>query len=355
MRSINIYELKNWINRYKEVIDGAKVSKVYRTVENGFIFELYKKGLEKKYLYLIPGKSIFLSNKKLKSETDNITTVLRRWFSGASIEINIVDDERVVVFSFRGVNRKLYLEIFSQGNLVVVDENDRIIYAMIYRDFGSRKIAIGEIYSLPKNTLPLPKNPEDILNLSKSSNKKDLVRFLALDLRLTGKYAEKICKEYNLDKSKSPRELTVEESDNIFEGIQRILNGKGIIKYEEDIPKDFEIWDNGELDVNETFEKYYLFHLENKAYIKLREKINEINRILEEQRKAAEENLEKHKIYNAIGNFLSTYTWVFEKKNVDEIRRELESMGIKINKIELKGREIVIDIDEDVLKEYYSA
>jgi len=144
---LNIYELLKWLEENKEKINNAKIKTIHRTYKKGIIIELFKPSLEKKYLYLIPGEVIFLSNTKLKIKTDSFVMKLRKDFSGKNIIINILDFERIVIIEVSNSDKKIIVELFPPGNIIVLD-NNIIEYAQTYKDYGVRKVFKGLEYQV---------------------------------------------------------------------------------------------------------------------------------------------------------------------------------------------------------------
>jgi len=328
---MNIYELIKWLRINKKNIDGSIIKKIYRTYKNGIILELYKPGLEKKYLYLIPGNFVFLSNQKKNLESNSFILRLRKEFNGKNIKVDILDLERVVVVLPNDSSNYLVIELFSEGNIIVLDENWIIKYAMFYKDYKIRKIAKGEKYKVPTSSFSVPNKYEDFYNIIKNSNKKDIVRCLAIDLKLGGKYAEEFLKLSNIEKTKKSQDLSEKEIETLWNVYFNFINNNSIL------------YDNRWVeDIDNVFENIFLKEIEEDTLEKEKQKYL---KIIEEQEIALKEIEKKIEENRKIGEFLMKYAWIFSDYNIERIRKEFENLGINVD-IKEEGRKIIIQLKD---------
>jgi predicted ribosome quality control (RQC) complex YloA/Tae2 family protein len=333
---INYFELKKWYNENAEKINNSIVKNIYN-IEDGVVFELYKPGLENKYLYIIPGKIIFLYNVKEREETNNFILKLRKDFNETRINIEIDNNDKIIII--KNNEKKIYVELFPNGLLIITDYNDTILYANQYKNFGVRKIFRNEKYTKPPGSVNIINNINEFFEKINNTNKKDVVRFLAIDLSLGGKYAEYILKKLNIDKNKSPKELNKEEIEKIYSIYNDIINLKVIID------------ENGNIieDINKYFINLYLNSRENKRIKKLNEEKEKIKRIIEEQKKYLEDiNKEINKL-EKIGEFLNIYSWIFKDYDINNIIEKFREININID-IKKDNKYLIINIDDKYLE-----
>jgi len=333
---LNFLELQKWVRENKDKIDTAIIKKVYRTYKDGIILELFKPNLDKKYLYLIPGLAVFLSDKKINLPANNFVMRLRKDFDGRRIKIYMYDNERILVVQSND-NKKILVELLSPGNIVVVDENDTILYALLQKDFGIRKIKRGEKYIPPPSNFKIPTNFEEFREIIVNSKRKDIVRALAIDLRLGGKYAELLLGELKIDKNKKPKDLSNNELERLWIAYKSFLDSNKVY------------YDEWSEDVNGSIEKFYLRFLEEESLIRLKEKKEKIENILKTQLESKERLQKEIERMQKIGNFLITYSWIFEEYNPEKIKKEFESLGIKLG-VEDDGLKLKIKIREEDLE-----
>jgi predicted ribosome quality control (RQC) complex YloA/Tae2 family protein len=333
---INYFELKKWYNENAEKINNSIVKNIYN-IEDGVVFELYKPGLENRFLYIIPGKIIFLYNVKEREEINNFTLKLRKDFNETKINIEIDNSDKIIMI--KNNEKKLYVELFPNGLLIVTDYNDIILYANQYKNFGVRKIFKNEKYIKPPGSINIINSINKFFEKINNTNKKDVVRFLAIDLSLGGKYSEYIIKKANVEKNKSPKELNKEEIEKIYNIYNEIVNLKILID------------ENGNIieDINKYFINLYLNSRENKRIRKLNEEKEKIKRIIEEQKNYLEEiNKEINKL-EKIGEFLNIYSWIFKDYDVNSIIKNFREININID-IKRDNKYLIINIDDKYLE-----
>ena len=334
---LNVYELLKWLNENKKKVDNARIKTIHRTHKRGIIIELFKPSLDKKYLYLIPGEVIFLSNVKLKKETDNFVMKLRKDFSGKRISIDVIDFERAVVIEAKDTNKKIVVELFHPGNIIILN-NDVIEYAQVYRDYGIRKIFKGLKYSLPPSNFKIPKHFEEFEKLILNTNRRDFVRFLAIDLRLGKKYSEWLLEGVECYKNYPPKEVPQEILKKVWEKYNYLINSNDVL---------FESWSS---EINNTIEKNSIRELENSEIAELEKKKEKILKILHSQKESIEKLKDKIEKYKLAADFLSTFSWVFKDKDINKIENRLKELGLEA-KITKDGYKLRIEIDENKLKE----
>ncbi|MEM1804871.1 MAG: NFACT family protein [Nanopusillaceae archaeon] len=327
---ITYIDLLKWFEENREKINNSIVRDVF-SLKDGLVLELYKKELEKKYLYIIPGKIVFLSDKKLEKVKNKFSDRLKKDLINYKIQIFLEDDK---ILRIESEKNKIYSELIPNGLIVVTDKNDIILYATSYKDFGFRKIIPNEKYIKPPKNFILPKDIFEFKEVLEKSNKKDIVRFLAIDLGLSGKYAEYIITKANVEKSKSLKEINENEIKKIFDIYIDLINKKEIL------------YDNcWYSEINSIFENiYFKEEIENKKK-NIEKKKEELKKIIENQ-KAKLSDLEKEiKILNEIANLIKENYWIFQNYDIKEIESFLKSKNFEFS-IENKNGKIVIKFKE---------
>ena len=117
----------------------------------------------------------------------------------------------------------IILELFKNGNILLVNQEKKILMPLKRQQWSHRMIQIGKPYTPP----PTQINPfelkqetfQQILNTSTA----DLVRTLAAELNFGGLYAEEICSRAAIEKNIKPDSISQENQQHLFQIIQMFL------------------------------------------------------------------------------------------------------------------------------------
>lgn len=379
--SMNVIEIGMMLEELKN-LKNAVIQKIYQPTIEEFTFHIYD-GESEKTLVLSP-KSIYLSEMKRENPKtpSHFCMFLRKNLKGSRIQdIKQVNNDRIlkITFSKKEKNMHVYIEIFKKGNIILVDDEDKIIHALRFQSFSVREIRPGKIYSPPK-----PKFNTKLISLQEFSDiltsKKEIVKLMAADFGLGGEYAEELCFISNIEKSKISNELSVQEKDTIYKELKKLNSLKikkpnCVYQYSKlitAVPFEFSLYNKLETKYFDTFSKALDFYFSNQDTKKETQKLEEnqelkrLQAILAKQeenlsefeRKAGEsrkngEHLksELYLIQNAIRgvrNALETMSW-YELKSVLDSERE---KGIReaqiIKRLIPDERSVVIDTEPEV-------
>ncbi len=137
--------------------------------------------------------------------------LLRKHLSGGRItEISQYDFDRIIELHIqRGEDKTILLiELFSRGNIILLDAEKRIILPLKSISFRDRKVIRGEIYELPQAQLsPITAAPDELKEMFWQSDS-DIVRTLATRMNMGGQYAEELCLRAGIDKNMTARHLS---------------------------------------------------------------------------------------------------------------------------------------------------
>jgi predicted ribosome quality control (RQC) complex YloA/Tae2 family protein len=109
------------------------------------------------------------------------------------------------------VETVLVAELFARGNIVLIDNERRIILPMNPATFKGRRVRSGEIYSYPEAQIsPLDVSEEQMLAVFRSSDS-DVVRTVATRFNLGGLLSEEVCSRAGIKKNLPVSEVGSEE------------------------------------------------------------------------------------------------------------------------------------------------
>jgi predicted ribosome quality control (RQC) complex YloA/Tae2 family protein len=188
-----------------------------------------RKTKRKENVFIRNGKLICLADKEFKTPLKPSTfamTLRKHLLNGVIKSVTQHEFDRVIKLKIgKGKGEyTLVIEFFSDGNIVLVNPDDKIVSPLISQRWSHRVIKTHEIYTPPPGQVnPFDVDFEEFKSLIRKS-KADLVRTLAVNLNLGGIYAEEICKRAGVDKNVDVSDLDDESIDEIFEVFSDFLD-----------------------------------------------------------------------------------------------------------------------------------
>jgi len=218
MDSFDIYAI---VTEMQELLEGW-VGKIYQT--NDEVAIKIRKD-ENNVIFIKNGKWIFTTDTKdeSKSHPPTFAMTLRKHLNNKKIKsISQIGFDRIVVIEFSNLY-KLVIELFSDGNIILVDDGGKIFLPMKFQSWSHREIRPGQDYiAPPKRTNPLELSLEPFLEILKKSDK-DLIRTMVMDVNIPGIWGEEICEMAGIDKNMPSREIDEKEGKKIYEFMKVLL------------------------------------------------------------------------------------------------------------------------------------
>jgi len=191
-----------FLSRELKGLERTRFDKAYQIGRREFKLDFRGKGGAKE-LIVAPH---FIALTSFKYETpkkpSGLAMRLRKELSGGIVEsVGQHGFERIVEFGIKG--KRLIIELFSKGNLILVDESGKIIALLERQEWKARKLKLGETYLYPPPTVDVPKlGKAEFIQRFKGGVEggRDIVRFLAGDLGLGGTFAEEVCARGGVEK-----------------------------------------------------------------------------------------------------------------------------------------------------------
>lgn len=208
------------VSELQMLID-AKLDKVYQHTPNEIRLKLQLPGRGRQDLLIEAGKRIHLTKYPRPSPkiAPSFPMLLRKHLMGGRITaIKQYDFDRIIeIHILRGdTTATLVVELFSKGNVILLDETRRIIMPLKFMSFKDRKVRRGEQYEFPPSLIsPMEITNAELCTLFDISDR-DMVRTLASKLNMGGLYAEEICIRAEVDKNTLTRDLTRGQSALIY-------------------------------------------------------------------------------------------------------------------------------------------
>ena len=205
LSGIELHYLVNKIS--SNISSGYYVSNISSITKNSILLKLHHP-VESDIMLMISTKGIWFTNQKYRQvEEGQFVNVLSREIERAKINsVSQPGSERIFFIHF--VNRddkerKLIVEIFGKGNIILCDESMRILWILLPVEVRHRTLKIGSEYILP------PNRGEDVLKISldclkKSANLQpdntEVVKWLSKSTSLPRKYLEEIILQSAIDR-----------------------------------------------------------------------------------------------------------------------------------------------------------
>ena len=225
MTNVDIYRIVKELN---EEIIGTRIDKSYQPTYDTIRIKLRKAGEGRKDLVMQAGVRIHLTDYPQPNPTipPNFPMLLRKHLSGGTItSIKQHNFDRIIEITVqKNVEYTLIVELFSKGNVILLDEHRNIISPLKHRKWQDRKVTSHEEYKYPpeKGININDTNPDEIKDVLKSSDA-DVTRTIAMN-GLGGLYAEEIISYTNIQKTKLAKDLTDEEIVELDNAIKELFN-----------------------------------------------------------------------------------------------------------------------------------
>lgn len=214
------------VRELKGQILNSRVSNIYQLDGKTLLFKLHKPENPAFWLLFEAGKRLHLTSYTVKKPVTPpaFCMALRKYLRNSILaDIGQYEFERIVVFSFKtgSGNLKLVLEIFGEGNAILIDENSAILHALTYKRMRDRNILRGEKFTFapPSGKNPRKLSVEEFYEGLKSFGNVEVVRALARYLSIGGFYAEEVLLRTGIDK----KQLCASLEDNTIKAIFNAL------------------------------------------------------------------------------------------------------------------------------------
>jgi len=219
------------VRELREAILDSRVSNVYQLDRKTLLLKLRKADRPVFWLVFEAGRRFNLTSYAVEKPRvpPSFCMALRKylrncWLTG----VEQYKFERVVFFTFKtrvGVMR-LFLELFGDGNIILVDENGKILQALSYKRMRDRNILRGEVFRFPPSSgkNPLKVGKEELLEELRDFGDVEVVRALARFLGVGGFYAEEVLLRAGVDKKTLCSALDDFMVDAVFGELQGLLS-----------------------------------------------------------------------------------------------------------------------------------
>ena len=218
-----------------DAIAGARCKKMYQPHYEQVVLRLNLKGAPNKDLVIVRGKRVYFSqrDRPMPMQPPQFAMLLRKHLGNArllSAEQLGFDRILKLIFDTKNGIRGLVIEMFRDGNVILLDDEDVIIMPLTHVKYESRTIKRGEPYLAPPEPMDARQmSSTQLLEVLNESNR-DLVHTLAGRMSMGSVYAHALCQESGLDPSQSAAEVSSVETLHVaFNRLVAEIDGEGAV------------------------------------------------------------------------------------------------------------------------------
>ncbi|MFH1590478.1 MAG: NFACT family protein [archaeon] len=361
MRQLSSFDIHCLLSELK-VLENGKVQKIYQIGKDVFYFAIHVTGKGKQILSVRLPSMLFLSAQRYESEENppQFCMKLRKSLSGGRVrKVTQLGFERIIKLEFETKENKyhLYIELLPPGNVVLCDDNDKIISLLSPKRWGGRTLRGGTEYKLPdlKNDLSAMDEKGFIAALE-NSERDSVVKTLAIEIGMGGLYAEEVLARAKVDKAKNTPDAG--ETKRIWHALKHALDQKlsPLVTREDDtlkdalpfpfesLPHETEKAESFSAALEEVIGKEVRTTQTEGVEKKRNAKVEELRRIIHQQEETVKTMLDGAEENEAIGNLI--YERYKELEGyLQEIKKARKKLSLVEIKERLKGHENIVEFD----------
>lgn len=310
------------------MVSGHRIDNIYQLNPKTLLLNLHGKEGARTHLIIEAGRRVHATSYESEKppKPAGFCMLLRKYLRNGVIEkVQQHLFERIidVTVSCKGERFSLIIEVFGEGNVILVSPQGKILHALSYRRMRDRNIIHGEDFAYPP---PIGGDPKILkredLNALKERGQLETVKASARFLGVGGFYAEEVLLRSGVPKDKPCASLSSGDLDAVYGNLQELLSAVLGGQLEPSIFVDEKA---GWIDVapfilkrygglervrfasfNEALDEFY-----TKAAFEIKEhdvedivsqETSRLERILREQEKALLESQQNAKVFKRIGD-----------------------------------------------------
>ncbi len=360
-RKLSSFDIYIIASEFQNLI-GCYIEKIYQLSRSEILIKVKNiQTKQKESIYIRNGELICTTQKQLETPTKPSTfamTLRKYLLNGRITGVTQHEFDRILKLKIgkKEGDYTIVVEFFSDGNIILVDPDNKIILPFIRQSWAHRKVKGREPYIPPPSQInPFDLDKERFAELLRESNA-DLVRTLAVNINLSGPIAEEICNKAGVDKKIKIENIDDETITKTFDALTLFLEVFKKEKFEpvvvkkenmvvDVLPFKFDSYQDVDFEKTDSLSRRFEEFIgekkvkEKKKESKIEKLVGKLDRQLAQQEETAkrfEKEIEVKKIegdliylnYQEIENILIEITKVLElKEKTSEIER--------INQIEI--------------------
>ena len=221
------FDVARMVRELREMI-GTRVRKAYQPHHEQVVLRLNPKGEPSVDLVIVRGKRLYMSrrDRPMPNNPSPFAMILRKHLGNSRlVKVDQHGFDRVVILTFEhgGGQYKLVIELFRDGNVLLLDDNDVILQPLTHAKYASRSLKRGEPYTPPPETLdPRGLDRNGLDNLLDNSEH-SLIRTLAARANLGRIYGNAVCSAAEIDSDEPADSLDETQREVLSESMNKLL------------------------------------------------------------------------------------------------------------------------------------
>jgi len=224
MSNVDIYAI---CKELREQLKDARVQKAYQPTKDTVLIRFHVPSKGRVDVIFQAGLRVHTTHYPPQNPQipPNFPMLLRKYIKGGRvIGLSQHNFDRIMRIDIQKEHKfSLVIELFAKGNIILLDENDKIILPLKRKLWQDRKITSKEEYKYPpeKGVNPLVIEKIDLKEIFQNSDR-DIIRTLAGN-GLGGLYAEEIILRSNVDKKKMANKVTDTEINVLYNAFNDVF------------------------------------------------------------------------------------------------------------------------------------
>jgi len=225
MTNVDIHAISSELKRS---LKDARFQKAYQPTKDTVLIRFHVPGIGRRDVVFQAGLRVHITQYPPQNPKvpPSFPMLLRKYLSGATVsEVRQHHFDRILEIEFQKEHRyTLIIELFSKGNIILLDEEGQIILPLKRKLWQDRKISSKETYKYPpeRGINPLHATRDEIKELFSGSDT-DIIRTLAKS-GFGGLYAEEIVLRAGVVKDKEAASISEEEVDSVYNALREVFD-----------------------------------------------------------------------------------------------------------------------------------
>ena len=221
------FDVARIVRELSELV-GARARKAYQPHYEQVVLRLNRKGVPSTDLVIVRGRRVYTSqrDRPMPSKPSQFAMVLRKHLNNSRlVAVEQFGFDRVIQLTFEhgGGRLRLVIELFRDGNVLLLDDSGVIIQPLTHAKYASRSLKKGVAYTPPPETIDPREMDRSALDALLDGSEHDLIRTLAARANFGRIYGSTACSIAGLEEKIDADSLDSDQRDSLEGAIQSML------------------------------------------------------------------------------------------------------------------------------------